>query len=159
MRATTLVVGFSVSAASFCASTFSAMPCGLTTETDTQCTPLSALLASNSRSTHTASPRSSTPSSNQSQSTARSKPRRNTKPRGASGRGSFLRTVLAPLRPPALRLLVTLWASLLDGRSRWRSLGATMTSASGEIFTNGELAGGGGATLDTMTLAALVGER
>ena len=68
--------------------------------------------------------------------------------------------MLAPLRPPALFLLAELRFSRIElDLSRARSFGATMISASGEIFTNGEFEGGGGATETTITFTVEVGDR
>ena len=79
------------------------------------------------------------------------------------GRGSsrplFLRTVLAPLLPPALLLDVTLRFSPVARDGFDLDLGATITSASGESFANGEEEGGSGTREVIIIFAVEVGER
>jgi hypothetical protein len=70
------------------------------------------------------------------------------------------RTVLPALLPPALFLLVVLRFSprpaLVD---LWRTLGATITSASGAIFANAVAAGTVGVSPVMKILAVDVGDR
>jgi len=77
----------------------------------------------------------------------------------ASSRPLLLRTVLAPLRPPALFLDETLRFSpeLREGFDR--AFGATITSASGDSFANGDAEGNSGTSDVTMILAVEVGDR
>src|SRR5690242_4593285 len=145
-------------------STGSCSPAGLMTATETHVAPLSALVRRTSLSTQTLRPSASAScsSSNHSLATLRSTPRRKTAPLLAtSSRALRRRTVLAALLPLFLEAAPTLrlsrFAELLS--DLWRVLGATMTSASGEILTKSEAAGGAGATEVTMMLAVVVGDR
>ena len=145
-------------------STGSCSPAGLITATETHVAPLSAFVRSTSLSTQTFRPSASvsSSSSNHSWATPRSTPRRNTAPLlGASSRPLRRRTVLAALFPLFLDAAPTLRLSrFAELRSDfWRVLGATMTSASGEILTKSELVGGAGATEVTMMFAVVVGDR
>lgn len=79
-----------------------------------------------------------------------------------SDRPLFWRTVLEALRPPALFLLLpaTLWLSALELLIVLdRTLGATMTSASGAILAKGEVSEGAGVREVTTMLAVDVGDR
>lgn len=79
-----------------------------------------------------------------------------------SDRPLFGRTVLEALLPPALFLLLPV-ALRLSARELLlvldRTLGATMTSASGAILANGEVSEGAGVREVTTILAVDVGER
>lgn len=161
--ATTRVAVFSWSC-SFDMSTGSCKPAGLMMATETHVAPRSAFVRRRSLSTQILSPSASTSSSssNHSCATRRSTPRRKTAPLLAtSSRPLRRRTVLAVLFPLFLDTAPTLLLSrFAELRSDfWRVLGATMTSASGEILTNSEPAGGAGATEVTMMFAVVVGER
>ncbi len=127
----------------------------------TQVTPCNAFESKISRSTHTLNPRSSdsTLLSNQSPQRLRSSPLKNRAGLRSSTRPLLRRTVLAPLLPPALFLDDTLRFSpgLRGGFDL--VFGATITSASGDSFANGELGGGAGTREVTMIFAVEVGEK
>lgn len=132
----------------------------------TQFAPRSSWVASRSGSTQTrrlSFTSSSISSSNHWLAACRSRPLRYNAPRVLeSDRLLFGRTVLEVLRPPALLLLLPA-ALRLSAREPLpafdRTLGATMTSASGAIFANGDAVGGAGVREVTMILAVDVGER
>ena len=159
--ATTRVAGFSCSC-SLDMSTGSCSPAGLMIDTETQLAPLRALVSSTSLSTHTLSPPASmsSSSSNHSCATLRSSPRKKMTPLlAASSRPLRRRTVLAVLFPLFLEAAPTLLLSRVELLSFCLVLGATMTSASGEILTKRDVLAGAGAMEVTVMFAVVVGDR
>ena len=138
------------------------------TEMVTHVTPRSVLESRCSRSNHTLNPSSassSPPSSNHSFFSALVTPRRNIGGLAFSSScpPGLLRTALIVLRPPSLLRLVlaTLRVSfpLLCLATCCLVFGATMTSASGDIFTNACVLAGAGVSEVTSILAVEVGVR